>query len=88
MLLSGKDQFHNSSRTSILLISQDLGVITDAAGPYNRMYCGYIVETAGIEDLFYRRAHPYTEGPMNSNPALSKGQRGSARSPDAPPALT
>ena len=32
------------------------------------MYCGRVVETAEIDDLFDRPAHPYTEGLLNSIP--------------------
>ena len=56
-------------RTSILLISHDLGVIADVADRVMVMYCGRIVETAEIDDLFDRPAHPYTEGLLNSIPS-------------------
>jgi oligopeptide/dipeptide ABC transporter ATP-binding protein len=73
-------------RTSILLISHDLGVIADVADRVIVMYCGRIVETAAIDDLFDRPAHPYTEGLLNSIPSRSIGQDRLYQIPGAPPA--
>ncbi|MFO1161499.1 MAG: ABC transporter ATP-binding protein [Reyranellaceae bacterium] len=73
-------------RTSILLISHDLGVIADVADRVIVMYCGRIVETAAIGDLFDRPAHPYTEGLLNSIPSRSIGQDRLYQIPGAPPA--
>jgi oligopeptide/dipeptide ABC transporter ATP-binding protein len=73
-------------RTSILLISHDLGVIADVADRVIVMYCGRVVETADIDDLFDRPAHPYTEGLLNSIPSRSIGQDRLYQIPGAPPA--
>jgi oligopeptide/dipeptide ABC transporter ATP-binding protein len=75
-------------RTSILLISHDLGVIADVADRVIVMYCGRVVETAEIDDLFDRPAHPYTEGLLNSIPSRSSGQDRLYQIPGAPPAPT
>jgi peptide/nickel transport system ATP-binding protein len=75
-------------RTSILLISHDLGVIADVADRVIVMYCGRFVETAEIDDLFDRPAHPYTEGLLNSIPSRSIGQDRLYQIPGAPPAPT
>ena len=75
-------------RTSILLISHDLGVIADVADRVIVMYCGRVVETAEIDDLFDRPAHPYTEGLLNSIPSRSIGQDRLYQIPGAPPAPT
>ena len=72
-------------RTSILLISHDLGVIADVVDRVIVMYCGRIVETAEIDDLFDRPAHPYTEGLLNSIPSRSIGQDRLFQIPGAPP---
>ena len=75
-------------RTSIMLISHDLGVIADVADRVIVMYCGRVVETAEIDDLFDRPAHPYTEGLLNSIPSRSIGQDRLYQIPGAPPAPT
>ena len=72
-------------RTSILLISHDLGVIADVADRVMVMYCGRVVETAEIDDLLDRPAHPYTEGLLNSIPSRSIGQDRLYQIPGAPP---
>jgi peptide/nickel transport system ATP-binding protein len=75
-------------RTSIMLISHDLGVIADVADRVIVMYCGRVVETAEIDDLFDRPAHPYTEGLLNSIPSRSIGQDRLYQIPGTPPAPT
>jgi oligopeptide/dipeptide ABC transporter ATP-binding protein len=75
-------------RTSILLISHDLGVIADVADRVIVMYCGRVVETAEIDDLFDRPAHPYTEGLLNSIPSRSIGLDRLYQIPGAPPGPT
>jgi peptide/nickel transport system ATP-binding protein len=79
-------QLRTRYRTSILLISHDLGVIADVADRVIVMYCGRIVETAAIDELFDRPAHPYTEGLLNSIPSRSIGQDRLYQIPGAPPA--
>ena len=81
-------QLRTRYRTSILLISHDLGVIADVADRVIVMYCGRVVETAEIDDLFDRPAHPYTEGLLNSIPSRSIGQDRLYQIPGAPPAAT
>jgi len=46
----------------ILFISHDLGIVANMADRVAVMYCGRIVESAGVEDLFRRPSHPYTRG--------------------------
>lgn len=54
--------------TSIILITHDLGVVSDLCTRINVMYGGVIVETGTTEDIFYRGKHPYTWGLLNSVP--------------------
>jgi oligopeptide transport system ATP-binding protein len=72
----------------IVLITHDLGVVTEVADRVNVMYAGGIVETGRIDELFTRPAHPYTVGLMNSIPRLD--QRGQRLDPitGSPPSLT
>lgn len=56
--------------TSILLITHDLGVVSDIADRVVVMYAGQVVEEAAVDDLFDNPLHPYTEGLMNSVPSI------------------
>lgn len=60
------DQFH----TSILLITHDLGVVSEIADRVLVMYCGQVVEEAPVDDLFNDPLHPYTVGLLNSIPSI------------------
>lgn len=57
--------------TSILLITHDLGVVSELADKVVVMYAGQIVEVAEIEDLFEKPLHPYTQGLIESVPKIS-----------------
>ncbi|HJF31885.1 MAG TPA: ABC transporter ATP-binding protein [Sporosarcina psychrophila] len=56
--------------TSILLITHDLGVVSELAERVIVMYAGKIVEIAPIDDLFESPLHPYTVGLINSVPKI------------------
>ncbi|KOP81730.1 ABC transporter ATP-binding protein [Cytobacillus solani] len=56
--------------TSILLITHDLGVVSEVADRVVVMYCGQVVEEASVDDLFEEPLHPYTIGLMGSIPSL------------------
>jgi len=57
---------------SILLISHDLGVVAKLCRRIAVMYAGTVVETATIEAVFSRPAHPYTRGLLRSIPRLAR----------------
>ena len=56
--------------TAVIWISHDLGVVARLADTVAVMYAGYIVETAPVDALYARPAHPYTIGLLNSLPRL------------------
>lgn len=60
------------TKASILLITHDLGVIAEMADYVVVMYCGKIIESGPVQDIFANPLHPYTVGLMNSKPALNK----------------
>jgi oligopeptide/dipeptide ABC transporter ATP-binding protein len=59
--------------TAVILITHDLGVISEIVDRVAVMYAGHVVEQATVDKLFNRPLHPYTQGLMNSIPIL--GQR-------------
>ena len=56
--------------TSILLISHDLGLISNYSQTCSVMYAGHIVETAPTKELINNPKHPYTQALINSLPNL------------------
>ena len=62
------------TRTAILLITHDLGVVAEICDRVAIMYAGLIVEEASVKDTFQQPLHPYTEGLMSSIPG--RGNRG------------
>jgi peptide/nickel transport system ATP-binding protein/oligopeptide transport system ATP-binding protein len=58
--------------SSIIMITHNLGVISDIADDTAVMYLGKIVEQAPTRELFENPLHPYTRGLLNSVPVLGK----------------
>ena len=58
-------------KTSILLITHDMGVIWEMCDRVVVMYASRIAEEADKDDIFNRPAHPYTQGLLNSIPKLT-----------------
>ena len=61
-----KERIHSA----IILITHDLGIISDICDSVIVMYAGRIVEKGSIDDIFYRTAHPYTQGLLKCLPRL------------------
>ncbi|WP_102261858.1 ABC transporter ATP-binding protein [Mesobacillus jeotgali] len=58
--------------TSILIITHDLGVVSEVADRVVVLYAGQVVEEAMVEDLFENPLHPYTIGLMGSIPSIDE----------------
>lgn len=56
---------------AVLLITHDLGVVSETADRVVVMYCGQVVEEAEVRTLFDHPMHPYTLGLLKSIPRLS-----------------
>jgi oligopeptide/dipeptide ABC transporter ATP-binding protein len=61
-----QEEFH----MAVILVTHDLGVVAETCRRALVMYCGQIVESAGIEHLFEHPRHPYTAGLLNSIPRI------------------
>ena len=62
--------------TSTILITHDLGVVSQTCDRVAVMYAGEIVESGTAEDIFLGKTHhPYTEGLFGSLPDLNKETR-------------
>ena len=60
---------------SMLLISQDLGVIAQNCDRVMVLYLGRIVETGSPEDIFLTPKHPYTQALIRAIPATDPRQK-------------
>ena len=61
--------------TSIILITHDLGVVSEVAERVIVMYGGEIMEEAPVKEIFFNPEHPYTWGLMNSMPRVEDNQK-------------
>ncbi len=59
-------------KTSILMITHDLGIIAEICDRVAVMYSGNIVEYATAVDLFKNPRHPYTKGLIGAIPSVEK----------------
>jgi oligopeptide/dipeptide ABC transporter ATP-binding protein len=57
---------------SVILVTHDLGVVTDIADRIAVMYAGRIVEQGSLDEIFYDPQHPYTWGLLGSIPRLDR----------------
>jgi peptide/nickel transport system ATP-binding protein len=73
----------------VLIITHDLGVVSEFADRAMVMYAGRGVETASVEDLYRDRRMPYTVGLLGSVPRLD-GPQGTRLIPipGAPPTMS
>ena len=58
------------TKTAIILITHDLGVVANLADEVSVMYAGKIVERATCDQIFEKPMHPYTYGLMQCIPKL------------------
>ena len=71
-ILKLMNELKEETKTSILFITHDLGVINEIADDVAVMYCGEVVELATVDTIFGENeySHPYTEGLIVSIPRL------------------
>jgi oligopeptide/dipeptide ABC transporter ATP-binding protein len=58
--------------SSIILITHNLGVVSQMADHVAVMYLGKIVEYADVQTVFHRPLHPYTVGLLSSGPVFGR----------------
>jgi peptide/nickel transport system ATP-binding protein len=59
-------------RTSVLLITHDMGVVAETADRVAVMYAGRIVEIGPVDEVIRRPQHPYSKGLMASIPSVHR----------------
>lgn len=71
-ILDLMNQLQSDFGSSIILITHNLGVVSQMASEVAVMYLGKIVEFAETRELFHHPLHPYTIGLLNSVPVLGR----------------
>lgn len=66
------EQLKTRFKTSIMLITHDLGVVSELCDRVAIMYAGEILELGSIVDVYDNMSHPYTVGLFGSIPTLDK----------------
>lgn len=67
LMIGLRDEF----KTSIMMITHDLGVIAGMADEVIVMYLGKVVEQSKVRNVFHDPKHPYTQGLMDSVPSIT-----------------
>jgi len=75
------------TQTAILLITHDLGVVAQVCSRVVVMYGGQVMEEGSVEDIFYRPAHPYTQGLLASLPRADEANHRLSPIEGTPPGL-
>lgn len=65
----------NRLKTSVLLITHDLGIVAECCQKVAVMYAGEIVEYGSLGDIFKETSHPYTMGLFRSIPSLTRKEK-------------
>ena len=60
---------------SVMLITHDLGVVSDVCDRIAVMYAGKIVEIGTTDEIFYHPKHCYTKGLLRSIPKINSPKR-------------
>lgn len=69
------DQLKREHNTAIMLITHDMGVVSELADNVAVMYMGCIVEYGSVREVLKHPAHPYTEALLRSIPLLGRGRK-------------
>jgi len=60
---------------AVIWITHDLGVVAGMAERVIVMYSGFIIEEAGVDEIYANPRHPYTLGLLRSIPRLDLGRQ-------------
>ncbi len=72
-VLAMMNELKEKLKTSLLMITHDMGIIAQTCEKVGVMYAGEIIEYGSVVDLFEGKYHhPYTEGLFNSIPNIEE----------------
>lgn len=80
-------QMQDETGMGVVLITHDLGVVSEWADRLLVMYAGRECETGTVEEVMARSAHPYTHGLIGSIPTARQKQGRLTPIPGSPPDL-
>lgn len=86
------DRLRKERNMSVILVTHNLGIVSNLADRVAVMYAGRIVESGNTKDILDNPRHPYTEALLKAVPVLGREQgrlptiRGSVGSPEDFPA--
>ena len=86
-ILEVMEKVIDETKTAMVIITHNLGVVARYADTVNIMYAGKIVESGSCEEIFSNVKHPYTEGLLNSVPRLDESTSRLTPIPGLPPDL-
>jgi len=67
-------QLQNELNLAVIMITHDLGVISEICNRVIVMYAGQVVEQGTIKEIFKSPKHPYTNGLMKSIPIIGENK--------------
>jgi peptide/nickel transport system ATP-binding protein len=68
------DRLRQERKMALLLVTHDLGLVAQHAEEVVVMYAGYVVERAGVVELFDTPLHPYTSALLAAMPKGIEGE--------------
>ncbi len=86
-ILNLMKRLHREKGMSIILITHDLGVVTELSEKIAVMYAGKIVEMGAAEEIFEKPLHPYTQALIRAVPRLTGDIHKLEYIPGTPPDL-
>jgi len=86
-ILNLMKKLHREKKMSIILITHDLGVVTELSEKIAVMYAGKIVEMGAAEEIFEKPLHPYTQALIRAVPRLKGDIHKLEYIPGTPPDL-
>ncbi len=71
-ILELMNKLKEETKTAIILITHNLGVIAEMSKRVIVMYAGKVAESASVNDIFYHPEHPYTKGLLETIPRIDQ----------------
>jgi oligopeptide transport system ATP-binding protein len=68
-------KMRDETGAAVILITHDLGIVTEICDKIIIMYAGRIVESGSVDDIYYSTSHPYTKGLLGCLPTNAGGVR-------------
>ncbi len=65
-------KLNKETKTAVIMITHDLGVVSELCEKVIVMYTGRVVEEAPAGEIFKKPLHPYTVGLINAIPRITK----------------